>query len=352
MSSDLAALVGSVPRLSISGLFDPNDLLVSQVSRDFAEVWRGRLAKSDLAVTSAIVSDSMSQILAAQGTAVSDAFAQIATRLPATEIGLASFEGDLDRLRGLAGVDAVTQAAAARAADTFGFLREALRPVALAATINWAEHLSGIEEENQRDEAALRRYGWSMAPSWTFTDMLDAADVARTEGKRAVDREICGWYKFNRSRLLREMVEEWMGDAAFRSRRPIIRDAVKDHSQGRFRVSIPTLLPMIEGIAFEVFDPELMIQTTNPRTPIRSAIESYERRDLLADAMLNALTVLWARVPFGSAPPMSRMLNRHLILHGRTLRYGTEANSLKVFLALDHIHSTVRTKRDHDRAAA
>jgi hypothetical protein len=44
-------------------------------------------------------------------------------------------------------------------------------------------------------------------------------------------------------------------------------------------------------------------------------------------------------------------MNRHVVLHGRSLGYGTESNSAQVLFALDHLHALVLAA-DKLRAAA
>lgn len=73
--------------------------------------------------------------------------------------------------------------------------------------------------------------------------------------------------------------------------------------------------------------------------------------ELLSDGTLGALSILWASESFSSVSPASSSLNRHRVLHGRSLRYGTEENSLKVFLALDQLAWAVRGHESGEAAA-
>jgi hypothetical protein len=101
------------------------------------------------------------------------------------------------------------------------------------------------------------------------------------------------------------------------------------------------MLMLLEGIAIEAFTPRST--ATHPRAAIRTAAETLDSD--LGDAMVETVTILWARHDFSLASPTSRTLNRQLILHGRSTGYATEANSAKVLFALDLLASLVEDSR-------
>lgn len=229
-------------------------------------------------------------------------------------------------------------------------LTAALQPIAAIAALDWGKRFASWSEEERKLDDALRPFGWWALTSWTPDQARQAIQIGRTEGRRALDAAICDHFRHNRCRALRKMVVGWMDETEFKLRRPIIQDAMKDHASGRYRVSVPTLLPVVEGVVAAVFEPS----AKHPGKAIRHATQderlAYHR--VLVDAMVTTLTAIWQPSDFTTANPRTRTLNRHLILHGRSVGYGTEVNSLKVFLALDQIASEVETKRQRDRTQA
>ena len=133
-------------------------------------------------------------------------------------------------------------------------LADGPQSAALAASREWGQRAREWDARQRRIAAELRRDGWWIAPSWPVLLPARLVEIRRANGKRALNRAICEIYVRNRHREIRRMVASWMGDPAFNSRGPIIRDALADHVMGRYRVSIPTLLPLTEGIAVEVLD--------------------------------------------------------------------------------------------------
>jgi hypothetical protein len=102
-------------------------------------------------------------------------------------------------------------------------------------------------------------------------------------------------------------------------------------------VSIPTLLPQIEGIAIDAFAPRSTAQ--NPRGAIRTAVDTFDT--VMGSALVQTVTILWARHDFSTVSASARTLNRQLILHGRSTGYATQANSAKVLFALDLLAALV-----------
>lgn len=212
-----------------------------------------------------------------------------------------------------------------------------------AAAVTYAEHLN---ERYRRSDQALRERGWWALSSWSDDELEEFAQLARSLGRRDLTREICRRYRAYDGRRLRRLIRGWSDDPAFNLRRPIIRDALVDHLARRYRVSIPTLLPCLEGVAADAFS--LGQKVTVPQG-LEHLADLFEGLDALGlDVALDSLGTLYGRVDFRDASRLSPRLNRHLILHGRAVRYGSEANSLKVFLHLDELHSQVVALRRLD----
>ncbi len=215
------------------------------------------------------------------------------------------------------------------------------------ALIDW---INRLEDRAQRDaDAHVRSRGWWTLPSWTDEQLLLLGAFARDEGKAAFTARLCGLYRRSRLRLLRRMVGSWMDLPSFRDRRPIIMEALKCHWDRRYRVAIPALLPLVEGIVGEEF----------PRPPWKSVPRAV--RDILAGvaelddietaATLSALDALYQNYRPQETKRRNRGLNRHGILHGYALSYGSEGNSLRVFGVLDLLHSQALTRRKLSQAA-
>lgn len=216
-----------------------------------------------------------------------------------------------------------------------------IRPAALAASATMMERLKESSEVQRRYDDALRRMGWWLPPSVSMSFFWEVGRLA-DEGKRVDVRWAMADYA--KSRDFGRRVERWMDLDVFKDRRRFLRDGLRDHRNGRYRVSIPTLLPHIEGIAMAAFGPT---NRGGPKDIITRASAIYD--PIMGQSMVDAVGVLWDSRDFDQHSP--RALNRHFILHGRSTGYATEENGVKVLFALDLLASVINEARLHPERA-
>ena len=228
--------------------------------------------------------------------------------------------------------------------ETAPIVGQVLLAVAQVAAVTYAEHLN---EQYRRADLALRARGWWVLASWDDDDIRHYAELASTLDRHALDRELCRQYRANNGRAIRRLMRGWWDQGPYRLRRPILRDALADHLDGRYRVSIPTLLPSVEGIVADAFGLGMRTRVTAGLEPLAEILDGLDALEL--DVAIESLSSLYGWADFTATSSLSPRLNRHLILHGRTVRYGSEANSLKVVLHLDQLHSQLSTKTRLER---
>lgn len=218
-------------------------------------------------------------------------------------------------------------------------LAESIKPIALAATSGLLTWFQEASEGERRAEQALWKMGWWIPQTVSVSFFARVGRLALASERVEVRRAMVA---LGRARELSGLVDGWLELDPFRDRRRFLLDGLRDHRRRRFRVSIPTLLPLIEGIAVDAFTPGA---THGPRP----AFEAAALIDAATGpAMADTVTALYARHEFSAVASGSRQLNRHLILHGRSTGYGTEENSVKVLLALDTLAYFIEQR---DRAA-
>lgn len=294
------------------------------------------------------ISSAIAEALAARQTYLSDSMAalrqaSIQTILPLT--GTAGVLAELQR-----SLQGPFQQIAEQAQLTNRLIYDALRPAAQAASYQWGLQ-ARLRDELQRGYAEeLQDSGWMLAPSWPMHLGYELVQIRWTKGKRALDRAVCSMYSENGHKLLRGTVESWMDVPAFRARRALLREGVKLHREGRWRPSIALVLPHVEGIAVEVFHPGA--ERVKHLELYRTGVDPDRLDGLIAEGLLAILDVLYGWVSFRSVKLRSRELRRHPILHGRTIAFGSEPNSLRVFLALDLLAAEARAKAEYDARSA
>jgi hypothetical protein len=232
------------------------------IKAEMAAGWRAKLDMSPLATQRSVAAEMASAITNAkiQGLALgsrpflADTFKALELSLPKVETRLllgglaAQLEGTLGRI----------------AAD----LQERLEPVALLAVKGFAEQMEPTFKRTTAYREALLSMGWWFPPSMPMSWFVEA-------GKRATAGDRVGVRRYMNDIAAsdyfeRVLEDRWMRLEVFRRRRRFLRDGLEDHLKRRYRVSIPTLLPHLEGIAIDASRPV-------PTTGARSA-QPYRRQ--------------------------------------------------------------------------
>jgi hypothetical protein len=208
-----------------------------------------------------------------------------------------------------------------------------IQPAALAAATGFSARMKDSTERFRRYQRALHDQGWWVPPSIGMSTFWEIGRLAEEGPKRRLRQRMV---EIGTSPAARRMVSHWMDIPVFRDRRRFILDGLQDIYARRWRVAIPMLLPLIEGITVEAFEPGSRSgpRAILARTPIVSA--------LTADALVETVGILFGDLDFATASATSRVLNRHMVMHGRSTGYGSGENAVRVLFALDQLASTIR----------
>jgi len=201
---------------------------------------------------------------------------------------------------------------------------------ALAALAKYREHVEPIERE--LFEVFAHR-GWTGLEDHLAADSIDELlEGYRRHGGEWLDETLCAEARADDMALVRHMADRWATVAYLADRRVIIDDAIHAHAERRYSLSIPALLPFVDGLAATIVGTESM----SPTIKVRPAAEQYAESDpVWGELLLIAISDhIFKCYPFGTEGAQSE-LNRHGILHGRIKNYPSEANSLRTMLLID-----------------
>lgn len=131
---------------------------------------------------------------------------------------------------------------------------------------------------------------------------------------------------------LDQVIEEMNEADVFKRRVSAIKDALDAHCNGKYTLSIPTLLPQIEGILWDIAEEKgiakgtEIVTKTGKREVAKSAkplVKKTDIRDLISENVADYFLEKIYTKGF-----------RHGILHGRKINYGNEEDSVKLVLFL------------------
>lgn len=204
-----------------------------------------------------------------------------------------------------------------------------------------------IEEEKEIAEA-FKDGHLLLAPSMPVPLVRHIKSLCKSSEFRKASRIIGGYYRKNGYSALDSVIEGWSQNRYFQPRMIIILDAFEAHKQRKYTLSIPTLLPQIEGIASDIS--KMGVATASKSRRVRLGKTKLVVRQLVEEshqpfghAILDTLLAfieepLYKSRDFETEYGIVRKhtgLSRHGILHGLQIRYANYTNSLRLFLVLD-----------------
>lgn len=207
-----------------------------------------------------------------------------------------------------------------------------------------ATFIASLPEPSERVRlmSYLAERGWypspqedAQAPPWLI-ERMDAGDHESIENHMVA---------FARERIddIAEVVSErWPARAG------IVQDALIAHSSGKYSLSVPVFLAQADGISQELLGYSLFgTQYGKPQTGPRVLAMLGEDDDwvprwgdmflapLISGSSMMVKTT--ERDSRRGTDPTYGPLNRHGVLHGLDLDYGTEGNSLRAAMVLDYL---------------
>jgi len=220
-----------------------------------------------------------------------------------------------------------------------------------------------IAFESVRDSDAIRRLGEQLeldektveafnAANWPISPSMPGSLRKRVvamyqEGKAGyATQTILGHYRKSNNKHLIDMVNTWRAHPLFGPRMHIIEDALRAHREGRFALSVPALIPQIEGILNDyVMAHSLDVELGKIKTVYQTAIGDPDEHTWpvwsIASSLLYHLgNNTYAYTDFENELRKSvrrRSTTRHTVMHGIAVGYDREMHSLRAFLLLDSI---------------
>lgn len=195
-------------------------------------------------------------------------------------------------------------------------------------------------------EYLLRRHHWWPVPGMPVAFYKGILALVQQGQTRRINRYICDWFRWNRYRRLGRMVKRWDRNEYFCRRRHIYNQALKSHRRGWYNLTVPALVPLVEGVARDYLEEKHGVSERSGKKAIEKALGKSISTDVYREEMQQALVRFLTSSTFADTDRNDVLrsgydLNRHGVAHSRHLRYGTEANSLRCFMLLETLYQFI-----------
>ena len=205
-----------------------------------------------------------------------------------------------------------------------------------------------LKEEKELDRV-IRKSGWSILPRDITCPIQRKILTLDQNGESGeVDSYLCSLFKEDNHLLLEAKLSEWTKVPYLAKREQITQECLWAHKQAKYTLCIPSLLAIVDGLT-RTFLKDTPTAINNKKKKRTTRVKDFSTFYKTIEPALwgESFTMIvddliFQNFRFGSKKPRTS-LNRHGIMHGDIFDYGTEANSLKLFLLVDTIQHFIRS---------
>ncbi|MBN8703350.1 MAG: hypothetical protein J0M08_09810 [Bacteroidetes bacterium] len=166
--------------------------------------------------------------------------------------------------------------------------------------------------------------GWYISKTMSIGNIFNSTTIVIKEGKEAIDKAMCNYYKNNFSRVIDEFISD------FPERKEIIKQAKKCHDKKMFFASTILFTSQADGIC-EGF----LFKIKRKR---KDGLKSYLEKNNAPDYITKLLIEIRGIDAFFEDNHLYNSdFNRHGIMHGLDNEYGNEINSYKALSLLSFV---------------
>jgi hypothetical protein len=209
-------------------------------------------------------------------------------------------------------------------------LRNSFRGLVGPAFEEFQKSFRDLPPRTQEAVLLLGSHGWyfdlemTLPQLWRLKEELSDGNVSEAE-EAFVD------YFEGRSEEIEKSIA-----TIFPNRSHLIRAAFGAHRRQEYELSIPVFLAQADGMCKDAINQYLFLKTNRkPQTAL------YVERIVADGFRASLLSPLAQTLPISASeserPRGSNALNRHAVLHGESLDYGTKTNSLKAISLINYI---------------
>lgn len=207
---------------------------------------------------------------------------------------------------------------------------------------NIADAFKVIEEKTPNSLLELSRFGWYVDLSMLPREPIELAEKLKEGDINYVDSYLTEYYSNSITEIKKKLIKNHP------ARITLIKEAFKTYQAGSYSSSIVLFLTQIDGICY---DRAKKMYFTNNRALIRKRIYIPEIEGEL-NKLTNGIIQLLIK-PIGeptlineatkNLSKYSERLNRHEIIHGIDIEYGTYIKNLKIISLISYFSDIINS---------
>ena len=202
-----------------------------------------------------------------------------------------------------------------------------------------------LPERTRNSILAMAEAGWYLDLQMSFPKVTRFNRMVEEEGAEVADARMMAHFEKRLDEIQAFLIAE------FPHRKPFFDAAFDAVRRGEHILGVPVLLSQTDGICKDVAGEYLFI-TEKGVVPARPGVARFMLEQVRSDLSEAFLCMFEEVRPIGLSEkrrtPGFKGLNRHTVLHGEDLEYGTKLNSLKAVSLLNYVAQILTRKLDDD----
>lgn len=201
------------------------------------------------------------------------------------------------------------------------------------------ERLGSLPEETKRFLADLAYRGWFFTDEMTLNEISVFYNL--TTAQNSTDETDIDGYMEKLVERYKEHIKQQIY-TRYPKRRNVLESAFNAHDRGEYNLSIPVFLAQADGIGSDLLSGISPFSRKSSSTPgMLVTAQEINRLSAQVDTTiiepLGLPLAMTARSDSSERLSHPHLYNRHEVLHGISVDYGTKTNSLKAISLLGHL---------------
>jgi len=209
-------------------------------------------------------------------------------------------------------------------------LQEAIQKLIIPTFDDLKNSFQELPNHIQEALLLLGKNGWyldlemSLPTLWHLRNILDEGNLLKAENI------LIEYFESRLSEIEKSILKK------FPSRKHLLKAAFNAHRRKEYCLSIPLFLAQTDGICKEIIRQYLFMKSN--RKPQTAIYVDQITNDTFMAAILSPLAeILPINASENERPRNFNGLNRHMVLHGESLDYGSKVNGLKAISLINYV---------------
>ena len=211
-------------------------------------------------------------------------------------------------------------------------LQEAIQKLIIPTFDDLKNSFQELPNHIQEALLLLGENGWyldmemSLPTLWHLKKILDEGNLLKAENT------LVEYFEKRLTKIEKSILEK------FPCRKHLLKAAFNAHRRKEYCLSIPLFLAQTDGICKEVIRQYLFMKSRSNGKPQTAIYVDQITKDTIMAAFLSPLAkTLPINASKGERPRNFNGLNRHMVLHGESLDYGSKINGLKAISLVNYV---------------